>query len=254
MNILYSAQTDIGTKKTTNQDGLLIKSALTDKGRFTILSVCDGMGGLSCGEKASATVIKAFDAWFGNYISGGAINMQTDRISEQWRNIIEENNTRLINYGKSRGIKLGTTCTVMLITPGFYIVGHVGDTREYEVGESIVRLTEDQTFVAREIREGRMTPQQAAADGRRNVLLQCIGASSIVTPQFVCSAPKKDTVYLICSDGFRHTLGEDEIFKAYAPKGIRSCEALDNVSRRLINLNIQRGEEDNISVAAVKCC
>lgn len=54
-----TADTDIGISKSTNQDSVLIKHASTDKGEALMAIICDGMGGLSKGELASATVIRA---------------------------------------------------------------------------------------------------------------------------------------------------------------------------------------------------
>ena len=64
MNFLTSSYTDVGTRKKTNQDSMIIMEAATDFGNALFASVCDGMGGLAKGEVASATVIKAFGDWF----------------------------------------------------------------------------------------------------------------------------------------------------------------------------------------------
>ena len=60
MEFLATAHSDIGIKKKTNQDSVLIQIAKTDVGNIAFAMVCDGMGGLAKGELASATVIKAF--------------------------------------------------------------------------------------------------------------------------------------------------------------------------------------------------
>ena len=60
MGFLSIAHTDIGIRKNTNQDSVLIKEASTDYGRVHLAVICDGMGGLAKGEVASATLIRAF--------------------------------------------------------------------------------------------------------------------------------------------------------------------------------------------------
>lgn len=50
--------------KDTNQDSILVKHGQYSGGEVLMAIVCDGMGGLSKGELASATVIRAFDKWF----------------------------------------------------------------------------------------------------------------------------------------------------------------------------------------------
>lgn len=54
MNFLVSANTDVGTVKTTNQDSLDIKVLNTVQGKMVFAILCDGMGGLANGEVASA--------------------------------------------------------------------------------------------------------------------------------------------------------------------------------------------------------
>ena len=59
-----AAHSDVGIVKETNQDSVLVKVAQTNHGRVCLCVVCDGMGGLSNGELASATVIREFEHWF----------------------------------------------------------------------------------------------------------------------------------------------------------------------------------------------
>ena len=64
MNFLTAFHTDVGIKKKTNQDSLLIHQAQTDSGNVLLAVICDGMGGLAKGEVASACMIRAFSDWF----------------------------------------------------------------------------------------------------------------------------------------------------------------------------------------------
>ena len=52
--------TDIGTKKKVNQDSLCVKIAVVKDKTVCMAVLCDGMGGLSKGELASATVVQGF--------------------------------------------------------------------------------------------------------------------------------------------------------------------------------------------------
>ena len=64
MRYTATADTDIGISKDTNQDSILIKHATYRGSEVLLAIICDGMGGLSKGELASATVIRAFAKWF----------------------------------------------------------------------------------------------------------------------------------------------------------------------------------------------
>ena len=63
MDFIVSATTDIGNIKDTNQDSYNVKVLNTEAGKMAFAVLCDGMGGLSKGEVASASVVKAFCSW-----------------------------------------------------------------------------------------------------------------------------------------------------------------------------------------------
>ena len=62
----------------------------------------------------------------------------------------------------------------MLLTQDSLYIVNVGDTRAYQLTDKLVRLTDDQTLVAKEVRDGKITEEEAEADTRRAVLLQGI--------------------------------------------------------------------------------
>lgn len=99
---------------------------------------------------------------------------------------------------------------------------------------------------------GRMTPEDARKDRRRNVLLQCVGASEAVYPEFLFGTPVSESVYLLCSDGFRHEISSDEMIQALKPSVLIKKQAMDETTTSLIELLKQRGERDNITAALVR--
>ncbi len=253
MNFLSTICSDVGIKKQTNQDSACIKIANTSKGKILMAVLCDGMGGLSKGELASATVIKEFSCWFDTQLVKYIRDENTDKIKYCWERMIHDLNQRIAEYGKENGFNLGTTLTALLILDKNYVlIGHIGDTRAYVIDSSITQLTEDHTVVGREIRRGNMTPEQAENDPRRNVLLQCIGASKTVEPQFIETTTNPGNVWILCSDGFRHKLSDKEIMDAFSPVRLNDKQSIDSVSRRMVDINKQRQEEDNITVIAIK--
>lgn len=255
MQAFYAHHTDIGIKKKTNQDSLLIKEAETEKGKILFMAICDGMGGLAKGEVASAAVIHTLDQWFESELPYILSDQNPkEQIKQCWDDIIQKKNLDITNYGVRKGIQLGTTVTAMLLLEdGEYIVCHVGDTRLYRITDQTIDiLTTDQTFVAREIREGRMTPEQAKEDPRRNTLLQCVGASPNVEIDFIEGQAQKDDIYMLCCDGFRHVLTEDEIRVNLSPSVCTDAEVARNQLVYLIEINKQRKEEDNITALLAK--
>lgn len=253
MNFIISASTDMGMKKSTNQDSLSIKTINTSQGRMVFAILCDGMGGLAKGEVASATVIKAFDEWVHNdlqLLCRGPI--EDSVLKEQWENIVIAQNQRIMNYGKGQGISLGTTIVAMLITESRYYIMNVGDSRAYEITKELKQITKDQTFVAREIELGNMTVEDAKQDPRRNVLLQCCGASREVYPEMIFGDTQCNAIYMLCSDGFRHEITPVEIFESLRPNVLFDAATMKKHTDELIELNKERQEQDNISVALVR--
>ena len=253
MEFIVTANTDIGIVKDTNQDGMSVKVIDTPQGKMPFAILCDGMGGLAKGEVASTTLIAAFNGWvFDNLAVLCNKPIEDSDIRNQWERIIVSQKNNIKNYGARQGIRLGTTAVVMLLTESRYYILNVGDSRAYEISDTLHQITEDQTFVAREIQLGRMTPEEAKSDSRRNVLLQCVGASEEVYPDMFFGETKKDAVYMLCSDGFRHEITPDEIYEKFQPNASYSADAMNENSRSLIELNKSRSERDNISVVLVR--
>lgn len=253
MNFIVTGNTDIGLTKSTNQDSLSIKVINTKLGRMALVVLCDGMGGLDKGEVASASVIKAFDSWARNelpQLCETAIDDPT--IRSQWESIVNTENEKIKAYGAGLGIRLGTTLTAMLITQNRFYVINVGDSRAYELYNGIRQITNDQTFVAREVALGNMTEEQAKIDSRRSVLLQCIGASDQVYPDMFFGDVHPNTTYMVCCDGFRNEISSDEIYDKFRPEKLFDEATMNTASLELIELDKQRRERDNITVALVR--
>lgn len=253
MNYFASASTDVGIVKETNQDSVCVKIAEFEKyGQVAMAVICDGMGGLSKGELASATVIRRFSNWFEKELPKRVECFSWQSLADEWTYIIREQNEKLLKYGKSISVNLGTTLSAMLIVNGKYMIAHVGDSRIYEISDNVKQLTEDQTYINREIKAGRMTPQEAAVNPKRNMLLQCVGASREVNPDILYGSINANTVYMLCSDGFRHVITDAEIFESFNPTNINSPQAMKQNSDYLIDVVKKRNERDNITVALLK--
>ena len=252
MQFIATADTDIGISKDTNQDSVLIKHASVDGEEVLLAVVCDGMGGLSKGELASATVIRAFSKWFDEELPCELETVDMQVIGAKWSLLLKELNVQILEYSKENGIEgVGTTFSGILFIGNQYVIGHVGDTRIYHIGSSLTQLTTDQTFVAREISRGTMTLEQSKTDKRRNLLLQCVGASKVVEPQVICGKTEKGA-YMLCSDGFRHEITSAEIYESLNPINLMNKDAMHNNAKYLIEQVKSRGEKDNISVILVK--
>lgn len=258
MRFLNAYHTDIGIKKSTNQDSVIIQQAMCDFGTVLMAGVCDGLGGLQKGEVASAAAVHALSDWF-CYILPGILEdgMKIAVFRESMEKLIASLNKDIHKYGEKNGCELGTTLEMILLVANRYYIFHVGDCRTYTLSktESLIQLTKDQTYVQQQMDLGRMTAEQAKTDRMRNTLLQCIGASDKIEIDFMEGSFKENDAFLLCCDGFRHVITPQEIQNTVLPQGEWQEENMRKALITLTELNKSRGEKDNISsilVAAVE--
>lgn len=249
------AHTDIGIRKDTNQDSAMIKIARTDYGDVAFCVVCDGMGGLSKGEVASANLIRAFEKWFLEEFPQMLYRgIDHSSLRRSWENQIYEINNRIAQYSDCNHVKMGTTIVALLIVGNVYYLLNVGDSRAYMLDHQLHQLTKDQTFIQREMDLGRMTWEEAKRDPRRNVLLQCVGASTYIEPDFYVGDVSENSIFMLCSDGFRHLITPDEIYEYLNPARLIDEQAMLDSAVYLVELNKYRNEDDNITIALIRAC
>lgn len=172
----------------------------------------------------------------------------------QWDNIVLEQNQILSAHASRQGTRMGTTIVALLIINDYYYIMNVGDSRAYLLTDRLYQLTKDQSFVQYELDAGRITEEEAKYHPQRNVLLQCVGASDVVSPDFYEGPVYPDSVFMLCSDGFRHIITPEEIYEQLNPAVLVNERAMVEHAIWLTELNKQRRETDNISVALVRTC
>ena len=254
MRFMTAHCTDVGLKKQTNQDSMLIQTASSKKyGEIAFAIVCDGMGGLEKGELASAVLIRAMADWFRfelpRLLDQG---FAPERLKEQWEMVIHEQDRKISEYGYQNHLRMGTTITALLIIGQSYYIVNVGDSRIYLLTDQIFQLTKDHTLVQMEMDQGRLTSEQAAVDPRRSVLLQCVGASEGVVPDFFAGNAASKQVFMLCCDGFRHVIKPSEFYQSLNYRTLKNEQVMQQKLQELLELNKQRGETDNISAILVR--
>lgn len=246
------AHSDAGTVKKVNQDSISAKVIETEKGQCFMGILCDGMGGLSEGELASTTCVKTFMDWFDRNIKQ-LINQPScfSLVQRNWEEMIQELNQRIGKYGSLNGINLGTTLLAFLIIGKEYLIVNVGDCRAYRIKEQTEQMTKDHTVVGLDVEKGLITKEEAENDKRRNVLLQCVGASKVVIPDYFRGTVSETDAFLLCSDGFRHVISEEEIAKNLSLANYKGTANMQQKLVECINTIKERGERDNITALVV---
>lgn len=250
--ITYSA-TDIGTVREKNQDTIGVMVNTHPEINAALGVVCDGVGGLQEGEYASSSTYSKFIEWFQYEFPQliGEDNFE-ELLKNRWMKLVENHNSFLYNYSAEYQKKLGTTLTAILLFRNRFYTIQIGDSRAYEVSEQLKQLTEDQSLVAQEVRQGILTKEQAKYDSRQNILLQSIGYSKHIMPEFTSGEMLEGAGYLICSDGFYHHVSEEELTDCLYRADVSSTENIKKGLDYLIEMVKQRGERDNISAAFIR--
>lgn len=256
MNYLIGACSDIGLKKKTNQDSYCYKVIETEGNERICFSIlCDGMGGLTKGEVASATVVKSFSEWIEKRLPVLLENDFSEKIlSYEWNRLIIEQNKKIYKYGEENKIMLGTTLTVLLIVKGILYIANVGDTRAYKIANNnVMQITIDHSLVQKEIEKGKLTKESAKNDPRKNILLQCVGAAKNVSGDIFIDKVKENNVYILATDGFWNKIEEEDLYNNFNADILQSEEGIKNNIKNLIELVKGRNEKDNITAIVVKC-
>lgn len=246
MRYVVGARSGIGRCRPSNQDSVLVKRAVLGEEEVVMALVCDGVGGLSHGELASASVVRCFDSWFTFQLPRLLFHRSFEEIGNIWSAKLGEISQTIRKYGQERGESMGTTCSGLLLAGGESLLLHVGDSRIYRLRGCVSRLTTDQTWAERAARMGAVDENRG-----RNLLLQCVGVSQTLNPEIQVDGCRAGDVYLLCSDGFWHTSTEGELWAAFGQGG-HSREGIESACDALIERAMERGERDNISLAVIE--
>lgn len=254
MEYTIAAYTDTGIQKASNQDSLCIRRAALPRGGEVVLAVvCDGMGGLQRGELASAEGVRRLGDWFDRRLPqlGTLHGGDFGWVQREWIGLFEGLHRQLLNYSAAHQVQLGTTLAAFLACGDRFLIVSIGDSRVYERWNRLRQLTQDQSLVAREVANGRITPEQARRHPQRNVLLQCLGAGDTVVPAFGQGLVHSGALYLLCTDGLVHELSPEELEGTLAPLQLRGKERMTEALTCLTELCKDRGETDNITAVLI---
>ena len=243
--MLSAAWTDAGGRAAGNQDtyGLRVTASRTgETAGFAV--VCDGVGGLSAGERASGAVVRALLDWYDGHVEQLFTRCwRSEDVAAAWDGLLDDVNGRLYRQGRQSGLTMGTTVAAVLLAGGTAYAMNVGDSRIYRLTSQLRQLSRDHTLAQREVEAGRMSPAAALRTPKRNVLLRCVGGEAAVTAQHYSEPVPPGAAYVLCSDGFYRTLTGNEWTAALRPGAAQ--EELQSGLERLFRLTQERGERDN---------
>ncbi|MNS73446.1 Serine/threonine phosphatase stp [compost metagenome] len=181
---------------------------------------------------------------------GGSVNASSNgQLLDALQTAIQDANREIINASMEdssmRG--MGTTATVIVTKSNQIYVGHVGDSRAYLIrNRRIDQITEDHSIVAQLVRARAITPQEAARHPYRNVITRCLGMQVEVEADTQQRELKAGDRLLICSDGLSGLVSDDEMLQM-----VTTSEDPQKTCVDLVNLALERGGSDNITVVLI---
>ncbi|MBL7257790.1 MerR family transcriptional regulator [Paractinoplanes lichenicola] len=213
----FAAATDPGTARDSNED-----RAYADAG---LAAVADGTRGPYGGQAAAA----AIDALRG--LTDAALGDVAEALGAADRTI----------RGLSGAV---TTLTALVRHETRLILVHIGDTRAYLLrnGE-LSLLTQDHTWVQRQVDQGKLDSADAASHPERALLVRALGWGSGVEADLALRTVLPGDRYLFCSDGLHTTVPRSALQAALAGD---PQEAVD----QLIAAARSAGATDNLACAA----
>ncbi|WP_267383337.1 Stp1/IreP family PP2C-type Ser/Thr phosphatase [Cyanobacterium sp. uoEpiScrs1] len=237
MNRSFTGLTDTGIVRSVNQDNFHIDPG----GRFFI--VADGMGGHAGGEEASLIATREIQSY-----------LETHWDSNTPSHILLEEAFLKANQGiltdqqnyPERG-DMGTTALAVIFRNNQPWYAYIGDSRLYRFRDTdLEQITEDHTWVARALKMGDITREQATTHPWRHVLFQCLGRKDINTIEVAHLDIQPGDRLLLCSDGLTEEVSDETIQQLFEQE--KACKVVAN---NLIEMAKEAGGSDNITVVIV---
>ncbi|MBO7748333.1 Stp1/IreP family PP2C-type Ser/Thr phosphatase [Paenibacillus sp. MWE-103] len=234
-------RSDIGRIRLVNEDRGW--SEILEPG-FVVAIVADGMGGHQAGDVASRLAVDTFR----EALQGSTAALSTEERRTLMSQAILQANEVVFDTASNNEQyhNMGTTVVAALLSDDRAVIGHIGDSRAYQWREGkLKQLTEDHTLVNELVKSGQITPEEAEHHPRRNVLTRALGTDEQVEVDIRDIAWEKDDILLLCSDGLSNMIGAAEMAETLAEDGLDLNQKAD----RLVQLALQAGGDDNITVA-----
>ena len=248
MRILAAGRTEVGCVRKHNEDNFLIQP---DHGLFV---VADGLGGHAAGEVASMIVVDKI----GDFIAHTAERDRTWPVEYEVGLSYDGNRLKaallLADDGILNDIKanperesMGSTVVACLAQGDRATLVHVGDSRAYLLNpEGIRQITQDHSWVAEQVANGILTPDEARHHPFRNVITQALGNGGDLDVAVQEIQVKESDRILLCSDGLSGMVQDKAIWEI-----VQQAPDIEAAAEKLISIAMENGGEDNITVILI---
>ncbi len=228
--------TDIGTKKTTNQDRLLVREFTPTLQLFAVL---DGLGGQPGGEEAAETALSVFSSF----------TPTDDEYSRQLTELLFQANAAIIARGEAEKdlYNMGTTATLLLIAGNRAHWAHIGDCRLYHIHDNrLHQITADHNLAWELYQRGEINDKKRQHHKFNQFLSQCLGEDDI-EPACGDFAVTAGHGLLLCTDGIHDLLNRAEMKEI-----LTADQTLEKRAETLVTAALEAGGEDNIGLVLLE--
>ncbi len=250
MKVVSAGLTDVGRKRTHNEDSYLIDEELQ------LFVVADGMGGHAGGGTASRLAVETIDRELRRIREAkespfvAATALQESPLPESVRSAVERACLSIFHAAQEdpRLAGMGTTVISLLVKDEYAFFAHVGDSRAYLIrGDLIQQISEDHSLVNEQIKAGMITPEEAKHSRYKNIITRSVGFEEEVQVDVMGLVCEPGDVFILCSDGLANMLENDRELLDVVRRN-----PITEVPKRLVDLANERGGDDNITVIVVE--
>ncbi len=252
MRVRAAARTDMGRRRSNNEDALFVDEGL---GLFV---VADGLGGHASGEVASRLAVETIRDQMGGWAAGGppppSLGAPVDGVSEAANHLVDSirfANRVIHGAAGSRPDYQGMATTVVaaLVVRRRVALAHVGDSRIYRIRDrKLEQLSRDHSLVREQVALGLISEDEAAVSPQRNVVTRAVGMEPTVQVDVQEPEAQEGDTLLLCSDGLSDMVDDPIMLEAIVQAGDDMQAACD----ALVELANARGGKDNITAVLVR--
>ena len=248
MRVASAGRTEVGCVRKHNEDNFLMEP---DLGLFV---VADGLGGHAAGEVASLIVVERV----GQFITHTVERDRTWPVEYDTSLPYDGNRLKaallladqsILNDIRSNPEResMGSTVVACLVSGDRLTLVHVGDSRAYLLNpDGIKQVTRDHSWVAEQVANGILTPEEARRHPFRNVITQALGNGGELDIAVTEIQVKELDRILLCSDGLSGMVQDEEIWEI-----VSKAPDVEEAAGQLIAKAMGNGGEDNITVVIV---
>lgn len=232
LKLEVAALSDVGCKRSNNEDSFGYDLSTQ------IFAVCDGMGGMAAGEVASSAAVAELVRSFNQQSS----EMQPER--RLYQAILHANSAVCVLAEESDDLRgMGTTLVCVCVDGRKIVIGNVGDSRAYLLRKGrCAQVTLDHSYVAEQVRNGMMTPEDAGSSPLQSLITRAIGTAESVEPDIFTVEAEPGDIVLLTTDGLTRYAGGDAIARL-----VLAASDLQQACQSLIDVAKRYGAADNVT-------